>query len=840
MLNLITTAPPKITSTLDLDLRQYQSEAISQTYQHFESGLCSVLLYAPTGAGKTIIASKIIADYVRAGKRVLFMVHRGKLVRQTLDKLSKYFGIEAGVIWGDYYAPDYSKPVQIAMLQTIRNRELPPDIDLVILDEAHTGAYFQIWRQIMDKYSGGIWVLSKTKFLGLSASPWRAKNDQGYCQFFQTIVKAPYPKQLIEMGHLCRARQFAFTNLIDESKLKVVNGEYTEKSMADVCTPALNSEIVKLYLEKDPDLKRKLIAFCASVKQASDLAHQFSSVGVEAECIVGETPENEREEIFSKFSSGAIKLISSVGVLTEGFDEASVTSILVCRPVKSKALWVQMNGRGLRPMNGKSDCWFLDFCGNLKRLGLPTYSFPLVLCPDPKPIAPIATKTCPQCSSEIAIYEKVCPHCGFIFDSGSKKAKAIKRKFEEILSPEQQKHVRFLKNRAVNAFNKRKPIDDLDSLFFEEFGYEAPSDWYDGLIFGHELDAWEVYVQHYWRYLLVVTSNPGSTSAKSKMQQLIEREFKSAIQYAKDNFRRSYSEYNASRDNIEVRVSESIKKLIDYQPWWVIIGSTQPPDAHSIIYNYEFCKSRYELRFTDKPHLLEAYMELLGMAIAEGIEYHTQDQSTIDKHIYTIKHSIATSTFKFVRDYVQRLDLTIKQRVWASLSQEEKQAYRKWQDENPVQTAENKPNSSVDNTNSHSTNIKKDNNVNAKSHSTAIKGNSNVTTAERTNTKSPDTGVAKNTHTPVVKVATQLNLFTLAENSETKAANDIYNPLRLQVGDVVASNNPNNQAYNWCGQIVKIHPSDPRLCYVSYPERQKLLNLKSNETWCRFVDLRRV
>lgn len=120
--------PPTITINPDLNLRKYQDDAIKQVYSRFTDGLKSVLLYAPTGAGKTVLAAKIIADYVQAGKRVLFLVHRGKLVRQTLDKLNKFFGIDAGVIWRDYEEPDYEKPVQIAMLQTIRNRELPPDI----------------------------------------------------------------------------------------------------------------------------------------------------------------------------------------------------------------------------------------------------------------------------------------------------------------------------------------------------------------------------------------------------------------------------------------------------------------------------------------------------------------------------------------------------------------------------------------------------------------------------------------------------------------------------------------------------------------------------------------
>lgn len=669
-----------ITISPDFSLREYQEDAINQVYSSYDDGLTSVLLYAPTGAGKTVLAAKIIADYVQAGKRVLFLVHRGKLVRQTLDKLNKFFGIDAGVIWRDYEEPNYDKPVQIAMLQTICNRELPPNIDLVILDEAHTGSYFQIWRQIMDYYSGGIWVLSKTQFLGLSASPWRSKSNQGYCQFFQTVVKAPYPKELIEMGHLCRARQFGYTGLIDESKLRVVDGEFTEASMRSVCTPALNNEIMKRYLERDPDLERKIIAFCATVEQAQDLAKQFNSIGAEAECIVAATKETTREEIFDNYREGKIKLLTSIFVLTEGFDEPSVTSVLVCRPVKSKALWVQMNGRGLRPLEGKQDCWFLDFCGNIQRLGLPTDSFPIDLCPDPKPFEPISTKTCPQCSSEIAIFEAICPHCGYIFNF-TKKLDVSRRKFEEILSPEQRQHVRFMRTRAVNAYKKNQPLYNLDEMFNNEFNYYPPLDWYDGLVFGDDLATWEVNVQHYWRYLLIATQHlhQSADEAKEWIQKCIKREFKFKIQYARSNMIKSYVNYIVNEDKAAEIADAKIRDLISYKPWWAILRLEQAPDREYLDFAYKENRFRYEHMYGDKPKIMQAHMELLGMAIQEGIDYYSLDAEVIEKHVSIISKAIDAGRFYVVEGYIRGLNHSERERIWNQLSNNQKLAYRHWQ-----------------------------------------------------------------------------------------------------------------------------------------------------------------
>ncbi|MGH2415077.1 MAG: DEAD/DEAH box helicase, partial [Microcystaceae cyanobacterium] len=228
----------------EFKLRDYQERAITQIHKFFKSGLISVLLYAPTGAGKTAMSSQIIADYVKQGKRVLFIVHRTKLVTQTQATLQKYFGISASVIWADKGKPDYSKSVQVAMLQSLNRRQLPPDIDLVILDECHTSSYYKTYQRIVNNYSDGIWAISPTQFLGLTATPWRAKKQQGYCHLFQGVVKAPYPQRLIDMDHLSRARQFGYVGLIDESKLEVDSstGEFTESSMAEVCDSALNSE----------------------------------------------------------------------------------------------------------------------------------------------------------------------------------------------------------------------------------------------------------------------------------------------------------------------------------------------------------------------------------------------------------------------------------------------------------------------------------------------------------------------------------------------------------------------------------------------------------------------
>src|SRR6516165_11555032 len=124
---------------MSVDLRPYQDEIVAEFERHVERSDRSILLVAPTGSGKTVIAAAIIAGTPR---RVLVVSHRREIVKQTSDKLTA-----AGVHHGVIQAGDEKKlrplaAVQVASIQTlhsraIRSTSMPmPLADLVIIDEA--------------------------------------------------------------------------------------------------------------------------------------------------------------------------------------------------------------------------------------------------------------------------------------------------------------------------------------------------------------------------------------------------------------------------------------------------------------------------------------------------------------------------------------------------------------------------------------------------------------------------------------------------------------------------------------------------------------------------------
>lgn len=486
MAKLTALKPHPIEVRPNFELRDYQKGVISELYRFFRKGFRSGLVYGPTGCGKTAIATKIIADAVQRGRRVLFCCHRKKLVGQTQESLQNFYGIKSGVIWADN-PTDYSLPVQIGMIQSIQNRQLPPDIDLVIFDECHSSIYYKICWDMMHYYSGGIFALSKCFFVGLSATPWRTKVKEGFCQFFQFVVKTPYPIDLVKQGWLARPRHFGYRGLVDFSKLEVgSSGDYTEASMAKLLDDQFNALVVEHFMELCPT--RKAIAFCGSVAQSYDLARQFNEIGIHSEVIVGDIPDKERDKIYEKFREGKTQLISSCLALCEGFDEPSVQAAIIARPTRSRALLIQMAGRALRLHFSKKDTYLLDFCENFdkKRHGLVTKKYPIALCPTNRPEPPSLNKQCPNCHEMVNQFAQICPHCGYVFPSGEDDEDIGEGNipdFGEILSEEEERQLRYVRSQMLTAYKKGRNPARIKMLFYEKFGYFAPDDWFVGAIF---------------------------------------------------------------------------------------------------------------------------------------------------------------------------------------------------------------------------------------------------------------------------------------------------------------------------------------------------------------------
>jgi DNA repair protein RadD len=398
-----------------MSLRPYQIDIAAEFERHVERGDRSILLVAPTGSGKTVIASAIIAS---ATRRVLVVAHRREIVNQTSDKLTAR-GVAHGIIQaGDEKKLRPMAAVQVASIQTLHARAirsstmLMPLADLLIIDECHH-CPATTYQKVIEAYPNAI-------VLGLSATPCRG-DGRGLGGIFKCMIECPQVPDLIEQGYLVKAKVYAPTDP-DLRGVRTQAGDYVESQLAErMDRDKLVGDIVTHWFKYGE--RRRTVAFACSVGHSVHIRDEFVKAGVRAEHLDGSTPKDEREAILARLASGETEVVTNCMVLTEGFDCPDIGCIVLARPTRKMGLFRQMIGRGLRPADGKSDVVILDHSGAVFRHGLPEDHVEWTLSPDRRATAPEHTKRqsshesklieCTQCST-LRLGGSPCPNCGFL------------------------------------------------------------------------------------------------------------------------------------------------------------------------------------------------------------------------------------------------------------------------------------------------------------------------------------------------------------------------------------------------------------------------------------------
>lgn len=340
-----------------LTLRGYQSDVIDEITTAAAGGARRIILVAPTGSGKTCIASKIISHAVSTGHRVLFLAHRRELVSQASEKLTEICVDNSVLMSGEPYDP--TLPVIVSSLQTlhawaIRRRKVSlPKADLVIFDEVHHLFTSGTWQKILDAYP-------TAHILGLTATPINRRGE-GMEHCADAMVKCPTIQELTDLGFLVPARYFCPT-IPDLAKIRIQAGDYNAGQLEErMDQPNLIGDILENWSRICPN--RKTLVFASGVKHSIHIAEGFRSIGIKAEHIDGNTPSVERDSIVRRFKDGDIQVLSNCSVFTEGFDCPEAAALVFARPTKSLLLYLQVAGRVLRPYPGKENCIIIDHAG---------------------------------------------------------------------------------------------------------------------------------------------------------------------------------------------------------------------------------------------------------------------------------------------------------------------------------------------------------------------------------------------------------------------------------------------------------------------------------------------
>ncbi len=346
-------------------LRPYQREAVSRIGISLNGGTLdgklvfphrSTLIVMATGTGKTQTFGALAKHWPG---RVLVLAHRDELIQQARSRLAQMTQEFVGVEQAEWKAQ--AERIVIGSVQSLcrasrLSRFQPDRFGLVIVDEAHH-AVAATYRRILDHFGAA-------KVLGVTATPDRA-DERAMEQVFDSVAFTYEIEDGIRDKWLCPVEVKAVrVGAIDLSAVKTTAGDLNQGQLDAVLSSeeALHG-IAKPTIELAGD--RRTILFTTSVDNAHRLAEVLNRYRPgAARAVDGTTSFETRRDILRGHKAGEYQFLCNVGVLTEGYDDPGVACVAMGRPTKSRALYAQCIGRGLRPAPGKSNCLVLDFVGN--------------------------------------------------------------------------------------------------------------------------------------------------------------------------------------------------------------------------------------------------------------------------------------------------------------------------------------------------------------------------------------------------------------------------------------------------------------------------------------------
>jgi len=421
---------------MSIKLRPFQSDLKSLIYASWDLGLRNVLAVLPTGAGKTVLFSDIVAELKVP---TVVTAHRQELVAQISLALARN-GVRHKVMAPTAVARvctnlhlyelnrNYVDPlahVTVAGVDTLVRRK-PHEpwlaaIRLVVQDEAH-----HILKD--NKWGAASAMFPNANTLGVTATPLRADGSGLGAHadgIMHTMIVGPTMRDLINEGWLTEYRIFA-----PKSDLNLTDVPLS--ASGDFSPVKLSVAVHKSHIVGDVVAHYKRIAdgklgvtFAVDVASAGELATAYRAAGVPAEVVSAKTPDAARASILRRFRNREILQLVNVDLFGEGFDLPAIEVVSMARPTASFGLYCQQFGRALRLMKGKEYAIIIDHVGNVHRHGLPDARRDWTLDrrdrrskSDTQSLIPI--RVCPSCTAAYERLLSVCPYCNHAVEPASR------------------------------------------------------------------------------------------------------------------------------------------------------------------------------------------------------------------------------------------------------------------------------------------------------------------------------------------------------------------------------------------------------------------------------------
>lgn len=347
-------------------LYDYQHAAIEQIFEKFNSfpENHNLLYQLPTGGGKTVIFAEIAKRYIaETGKKVLILTHRIELCNQTSGLLSE-IGVNNKIINSKVKTLPNNNEFMcfVAMVETLNNRLQDQVMDmqnvgLVIIDEAHYNSF----RKLFDYFG-------KSIVLGVTATPLSSNIKLPMKHLYHELIVGHSIAGLIEKGFLAKAETYSYD--VSLSTLKVgINGDYTVKS-SELLYSNFTMLDKLLYAYEHKSKGKKTLIFNNGINTSKHVQILFEKAGYDVRHLDNTHKEDERREILDWFKNTPDAILTSVGILTTGFDEPTIETIVLNRATKSLTLYHQMIGRGSRVIKNKKKFTVIDLGNNALRFGM--------------------------------------------------------------------------------------------------------------------------------------------------------------------------------------------------------------------------------------------------------------------------------------------------------------------------------------------------------------------------------------------------------------------------------------------------------------------------------------
>jgi superfamily II DNA or RNA helicase len=352
-------------NTTEKRLYDYQIKDLNRIFDvmNEEPEDFNLLYQLPTGGGKTVIFSEIVRRYIaKHNKKVVILTHRIELCKQTSNVLSG-FKVKNKVINSKVKTlPDQDEyHCFVAMVETLNNRLSDKDfvlknVGLVIIDEAHYNSFRKLFKFFANCF-----------ILGVTATPLSSNIKLPMKDNYDKLIVGDDISTLIKNGFLAEAEMYHYD--VGLTSLKIgINGDYTVKSSEALYTNGvMQTKLLSAYEELSKN--KKTLIFNNGIYTSKEVYYTFNKAGYNVRHLDNTASKQDRKEILDWFKHTPDAVLTSVSILTTGFDEPSVESIILNRATRSLTLFFQMIGRGSRIYKDRTTFQVIDLGNNIARFG---------------------------------------------------------------------------------------------------------------------------------------------------------------------------------------------------------------------------------------------------------------------------------------------------------------------------------------------------------------------------------------------------------------------------------------------------------------------------------------